>query len=210
MANDRLHECIRAFEGLGMASTRHVRASAALIMPALGLCTAVSAVEFAGGTGEPNDPYQIATAEQLIAIGADPNLPSKHFVLIADIDLSGVTLSHPVVGAFNGTFDGRGHAICNLTIRADGRGYVGLFGMIGWAGRISDLHVVDADITASGRRNYHGVLAGYNDGTLVDCSATGILVTASNNDGNGLTGSGFGKQTNCRADVAIFKVWLGP
>ena len=39
-----------------------------------------------GGTGEPNDPYQIATAEQLIAIGSDPNLLDKHFLLVADID----------------------------------------------------------------------------------------------------------------------------
>jgi hypothetical protein len=29
---------------------------------------------FAGGTGDPGDPYQIATAEQLISIGSDPNL----------------------------------------------------------------------------------------------------------------------------------------
>jgi hypothetical protein len=42
---------------------------------------------FAGGTGEPNDPYQVATAAQLISIGSDPNLLSKHFVLVADIDL---------------------------------------------------------------------------------------------------------------------------
>ena len=32
------------------------------------------AYDFAGGTGEPNDPYQIATAEQLCSIGSDPNL----------------------------------------------------------------------------------------------------------------------------------------
>ncbi len=29
------------------------------------------AYEFAGGTGEPSDPYQIATAGQLISIGSD-------------------------------------------------------------------------------------------------------------------------------------------
>ena len=45
------------------------------------------AVPFAGGTGEPNDPYQIATVQQLIGIGQDPNLLSRHFVLVADIDL---------------------------------------------------------------------------------------------------------------------------
>ncbi len=58
-----------------------------LIVVVLGLCTAAPAVEFAGGTGEPNDPYRIATAGQLIAIGSDPNLLNKHFVLVAGIDL---------------------------------------------------------------------------------------------------------------------------
>jgi hypothetical protein len=47
----------------------------------------LSAAQFAGGTGAPNDPYQIATAEQLISIGSDPNLLDKHFVLLNDIDL---------------------------------------------------------------------------------------------------------------------------
>ena len=56
---------------------------------ALCLCITPStyAAEFAGGTGEPNDPYQIATAEQLISIGSDPNLLDKHFILVNDIDL---------------------------------------------------------------------------------------------------------------------------
>ncbi len=49
--------------------------------------SAVSGVEFAGGTGQPNDPYQIATAEQLIGIGSDSSLLDKHFVLVKDIDL---------------------------------------------------------------------------------------------------------------------------
>jgi hypothetical protein len=53
----------------------------------LGLCTTVRSVEFAGGTGEPNNPYPITAAEQLIAIGSDPSLLDKHFVLMADIDL---------------------------------------------------------------------------------------------------------------------------
>jgi hypothetical protein len=175
------------------------------------------------GDGTAANPYQVQAAGQLESLADHPELWDKCFVLTTDVEMAGRTYSKALIApdtndvksdfqgtAFTGTFDGQGHAICNLTIRANGRGYVGLFGMIGWAGRVSDLHVVDAGITASGRRNYHGVLAGYNDGTLVDCSATGILVTASNNDGNGLTGSGFGKQTNCRADVAIFKVWLGP
>jgi len=48
---------------------------AAILM--LGLCAIGRGAGFAGGTGEPNDPYLIATAEQLNAVGADPNLWDK-------------------------------------------------------------------------------------------------------------------------------------
>jgi hypothetical protein len=43
--------------------------------------------EFAGGTGEPADPYRIATVEQLVSIGDDADLLSKHFLLVEDLDL---------------------------------------------------------------------------------------------------------------------------
>ena len=40
--------------------------------------------KYSGGTGEPNDPYRIYTAEQMNAIGANPNDWDKHFKLIAE------------------------------------------------------------------------------------------------------------------------------
>jgi len=43
--------------------------------------------KYSGGTGEPNDPYQIATAKQLISIGSDPRLLDKCFVLVNNLDL---------------------------------------------------------------------------------------------------------------------------
>ena len=43
--------------------------------------------KYSGGTGEPNDPYQIATAADLIALGETPEDYDKHFILTADIDL---------------------------------------------------------------------------------------------------------------------------
>jgi hypothetical protein len=45
------------------------------------------AAKYSGGTGEPNDPYQIATAADLIALGETPADYDKHFLLTADIDL---------------------------------------------------------------------------------------------------------------------------
>jgi len=43
--------------------------------------------QYSGGTGEPNDPYQITTAEDLMLLGETPEDFDKHFILTADIDL---------------------------------------------------------------------------------------------------------------------------
>ncbi|MEN6336489.1 MAG: GLUG motif-containing protein [Phycisphaerales bacterium] len=99
------------------------------------------AVEFAGGTGEPNDPYQIATAAQLrIAASArrlsdgrgggtapDTGLTSRHFALVADIDLDpclpgGQVFYEPLLALTSGSLDGRGHKILNLHIGGWGSG----------------------------------------------------------------------------------------
>ena len=42
---------------------------------------------YSGGTGEPNDPYQIATSEDLMLLGETPEDYDKHFILTDDIDL---------------------------------------------------------------------------------------------------------------------------
>lgn len=95
-----------------------------------GLCIAIlvagaasaGTAQFASGTGEPNTPYQIATCEQLIALGNDPNLLDKHFVLTSDLDMKGAdpNAMHPIGGAegrsFCGVFDGRGHRVSGLRI----------------------------------------------------------------------------------------------
>ena len=44
--------------------------------------------KYSGGTGEPNDPYQIATAEDLMLLGESTEDYDKHFILTADIDLN--------------------------------------------------------------------------------------------------------------------------
>ena len=43
--------------------------------------------QYSGGRGTADDPYQIATAADLIALGNTPQDFDKHFVLTADIDL---------------------------------------------------------------------------------------------------------------------------
>lgn len=97
------------------------------------------AVDFAGGMGEPNDPYQIATPEQLIGMGEDPNLYNKCFIMVNDIDLSGRVFEKAVIapgrirGAedyeflgnpFIGSFNGNGYYIFGLTIQGPNADYI--------------------------------------------------------------------------------------
>jgi hypothetical protein len=155
----------------------------------LGASLPAWAHSFAGGTGEPNDPYQIATAEQLVSIGSDPNLLDKHFVLIHDIDLDPnlpggrvftTAVIAPTTGGkaffwggapFTGTLDGRDHRICNLTIRAGGTGHLGLFGYLDEQAVVKDLGIADADVGDGG--SYCGALAGTNCGRVSRCYAEG-------------------------------------
>ena len=78
-----------------------------------------SAIIFSGGTGEPNAPYQIALAEQLVTIADFPDLLDKYFVLNSDIDLDpnlqgGQIFNKAVIPIFSGTFDGHGYTIQHL------------------------------------------------------------------------------------------------
>ena len=46
---------------------------------------------YSGGTGEPNDPYRIATAEDLNDIGNYEEDWDKHFILVNDVNLAQYT-----------------------------------------------------------------------------------------------------------------------
>lgn len=171
-----------------------------IVCAAVMLCCAnpVRAIEFAGGTGEPNDPYQIATAEQLIAIGLDPNLAKSHFVLTASIDLSGTTWSSAVIPSFYGSLDGNGFAVKGL--KARGMNSVGLFGRIEATGRVTNLHLADVDLIGAG---YAGGLAAYNVGAVYDCGSDGSVIGVGGDVG-GLIGynGGFVAGSSIGGEVA--------
>ena len=119
--------------------------------------------KYDGGSGEPNDPYQIATAENMILLGESTEDYDKHFILTADIDLDpnlpeGQVFDHAVIPKFSGTFDGSGFIISNLTIAGDSD--LGLFGKIKEGAQINHLNIVDASVVGSGERI--GILSGSN------------------------------------------------
>ena len=135
------------------------------------------AVDFAGGTGAPNDPYQIATAEDLIALGNEPNVYNDCFVLTADIDLSGYVFDRAVIAPdvddshaeyqgipFGGFLEGQRYVVRGLCIRNSQARFVGLFGQLGDTGRIANLGLEDVVIDANSSL---GALVGYNNGGLI-------------------------------------------
>ena len=116
---------------------------------------------FSGGKGTINDPYQIATAEQLDAVRY--NLTSN-FVLVNDIDLSEYENWVPIGGmldvkasdGFQGAFDGKGHTIKNLKmeyeIEGDEEGnrykwHFGLFSNTQSSPGIKNINLEDVNIS---------------------------------------------------------------
>ncbi len=177
----------------------------------------VSAVEFAGGTGEAADPYLIATAEQLIGIGNDSDLLDKYFRLTDDIDLDpnlpgGQAFTLAAIAStenpynarrpkFTGRLYGDGHTVRHLTIDSNNGEYLGLFGYIGSGGRVYDLNLEAAEIRGYARV---GALAGYSEGSIVNCSASGRIVGDDRSRWlGGLIGINAGGLFGCRADVTV-------
>ncbi|MBN1362495.1 MAG: PASTA domain-containing protein [Sedimentisphaerales bacterium] len=158
---------MRALEGILRGTVLSVLIGATIV------CAAAQEVEFAGGTGEPNDPYQIATVEQLLSINSSDDLLEKHYIMVRSLDMSGLMLSEPVISTFEGTFDGNGYAVRNL--RIEGEGELGLFHTISYGAEVRNLGVVNVQIV--GGSNCGG-LASRNWGRVVNCYTTGAVIGA--------------------------------
>jgi len=152
--------------------------------------------KYNGGTGEPNDPYLIYKAEDMNAIGAEPNDWDKHFKLMADIDLSSYTGTvFNIIGSwdntFTGFFDGNGHTISNFSYNSTNASYIGLFGYVGTWGEkavVKDLGLIDPNINA-GTGEYIGSLVGVlKNGTVNNCYVEGGSVVGGYSVG-GLVGA---------------------
>jgi hypothetical protein len=126
--------------------------------------------KYGGGTGRPNDPYLIYDANHLNAIGAAPNDWDKHFILMADIDLSGFTATQfNIIGyadlhdskPFTGTFNGNDHTISNFTYESSDTDFVAMFAYVSDPNaEITNLTLVRPEVHAA-TGDYVGSLVGY-------------------------------------------------
>jgi hypothetical protein len=144
------------------------------------------------------NPYQISSVanwQQLMGTSGDWG-QGVSFVLVADVNLAGVTLT-PVGNSttpFNGVFYGNGHVVRNATINLPSNHFVGLFGFVQFGG-ITDLGVVGTNIQGL---DYVGGLVGEmsSDGTITNCYTTGSVFGTSFYVG-GLVGYNYGTISSC-------------
>jgi hypothetical protein len=164
--------------------------------------------KYAGGTGEPDDPYRICTTEQMNAIGAEPNDWDKQFSLMADIDLAayGAKQSN-IIGTeaapFTGVFQGNGHLISGFSHAQADANNIGLFGCVdGPDARIKAVGLINPILDA-GKKGNSGSLVGFlKQGTVTGCFADNGSVVGGSGIG-GLIGVSKGLVTNCHSTVKV-------
>ena len=177
---------------------------------------------YAGGTGTAEDPYRIATAEQLLALSAAVNDGSAGgyygacFALTEDLDLAGIEWQpigqmdladqSNVSCMFMGVFDGQGHTISNMTFSSD---YpivgAGIFGMN--LGEVKNLNAKNITVTCTDTfSNAVGAVVGYNMGMVHDVTLSGENSIAGVNCIGGIAGGNNGAVYNCSVDGTTIRV----
>jgi len=175
---------------------------------------------FSGGSGTKEDPYQIVAADQLDQVR---NYLDKHFVLIADIDLSIYANWQPIGSSdeeiFRGTINGNDHNIKNLTINNDPAGIseyasIGFFRGTAANSVIKNLGFENIKIIAPTQYSKKvsdyatengatkvGGLVGYNQGTIINCSVSGSI--QGGNTG-GIAGyNSYGEISGCSSTASV-------
>ena len=165
-------------------------------------------VDFAGGNGTVEHPYQIANSDHLRNVEL---YPSAYFVLIDDIVLPEVSAGNnnftPLFSdekPFLGTLDGAGHKITNLTVYNTETFYSGLFSVIGSTGSVKNLTLENALMSGT---NYVGIIAGWSLGSITDCTVSGAVTHIAANGykvfAGGIAGRAEGSVDGCSAAVDL-------
>ena len=176
---------------------------------------------FAGGKGTAEDPWQIATAQQLNHVRNDL---SGHYVLVNNIDLSAYENWEPIGAfralsdasedaevphpdyAFTGTFDGNGYTISNLNVASQAPIGTGLFGCTSGtengAGAIRNFTLENINVSG-------GYLVGGAVGLqFMNCPVSDIHLVGDNHltgvqGVGGIVGTGFDLISDCTATAEI-------
>ncbi|MEF3302511.1 GLUG motif-containing protein [Paenibacillus sp. GYB003] len=188
----------------------------ALLLSVLSPLSSFAAPATPPGSGTESDPYLISTVAHLKWVSDEVtnqanSFQGKFLKLANDVDVAGWTSSYPsfigstMYSPFNGTFDGDGHKLINLTKNnLFNNMATGLFAYIGSAGVIKNLGLENVNFNTVGDRV--GAIAATNEGTIFNVYATGSIRAT---DGTqwygvgGLVGSNLGSSvTNIKGTIS--------
>jgi hypothetical protein len=160
-------------------------------------------INFAG-SGTASDPYLIKTANdmktmsQLVSEGN--SFAGQYLAMANDIDMSSVSSSNYVAvgessAPFEGTFDGKGYTLKNLTVNGGAFACTGVFGYIGTKGTVKNLNINTLKAYSSGE--CLGGVTAYNYGTIENCHVTNSVLDNDGECGGGIAGISCGPIKNC-------------
>ena len=148
--------------------------------------------------------YFISNADELVYFAKSVNVDGETYAgktvkLTADIDLAGkvwIPVGQTQVSSFQGTFDGQGHTIKNMTVNYTGTDSKYACGLFGWIELHNGAPIViqnvkfdNANVTGI---KYTGVVAGYANGAsgaeIKNCVVTNSTVTSNSKNAGGIIG----------------------
>jgi len=165
----------------------------------------VSSTLLGGGSGTAADPLLIKTTEDLTTfayyicngkISRDVSVK-----LYNDIDCEGLTNFAPIGYGnyfFDGTFDGNGKSIKNLTITDNAEDCVGLFRILGEHGMIKDLTIDNLTLSGgnSSSNDIGGLVGVLNGGAISNCTIKNSTISCKNDTQSPTVGGLVGQMSS--------------
>ncbi len=177
---------------------------------------------FEEGNGTAENPYHVKTPYELYMTGTS-SYWSKHFIQVADIDLSHATLSDASNsdwyssekgwssyrgGGVRGVYDGNNKTVSNLYMK-DTQAYIGLFYAVSENAIVKNLKLTNINIEGG---QMVGGITGINYGLIQNCSVSGSAkgsnavggLVGSIYAGDGILGTVERCSANCTVTASIF------
>ena len=139
---------------------------------------------------------------------------SKHYALVGDIAAPNASNFVPI--GFNsinnnaapypfiGAIEGLGHTITGLSISSANADNLGLISRVGSAGVVRNIYLIGGSVTGIGQPTFIGMLAGRNDGQIINTSASGSVTGDSGSSQiGGLIGINYGAVVSSSASINV-------
>jgi hypothetical protein len=151
--------------------------------------------------------YTLVNSVASLAAAISAN-PSGNYALATSYDASvdKTYKQDPIGTTFEGTFEGLGNTISNLTMHftRNAPGNIGFFATIGADASVSNFHLLKiAIVVPVATVNAIGGLAGESDGSLYGDDVSGTLVARRSDWLGGLIGTGSGSIAHCSSAAVV-------